>query len=718
MSDICGSGQPPLLKPSIRFKLGYWGQTSLLLGLAALPLGGLWEVVLLPSFAQAQTVAQANSQATTVLLVNSSTGNDATADGTDRAPFRTISQALRVAQPNTVVLLAPGRYTAETGETFPLQLKPGVVLQGNPETRGEGIVIQGSGAFLSRSFARQNVTILGATQAALVGVTVSNPQPQGYGLWVESTSPVVTDNTFTGSSHDGISVVGNSSPLIRNNYFYQNGANGITIYGTSRPEVRENVFEQTGFAINVNQNAAPLLVGNRITRNRDGVVVQANARPILRNNSVEGNERDGLVAIARSQPDLGTGSEPGGNFFRNNGQYDVNAKATSEILPAAGNELLKTIGRLDTTQLARSVTPTSDLSSPPVTLAAIPAIPASSPKPTVPAMPPRISGQPPSTPASELIARTKTEADEISAAAFPVPGLASPPSSSVRSTAAANSELPITPISSAAFPVPAALTARSAAPQSQAQSTVSPASPVAYANPAVPLATAPVASRSSLPALPKVAVSGSVPARSNLPLSELRPVSGGSAVATVPSSSSIPAPTASSRLVQPGGGLRLPTRENPIPIAVPAPEVRAVVAVAPERRVIPGASNPIIKNPAMPRSPVAIGLLPVPGPNAPIGNVGSSPGIKVYGKSGGSRTSSLFATNRALATGLRYRVLVETMDDNQQAQLRSLVPEAFPVSFQGRTVMQAGAFGDREKADQLLQALSSQGFRASINPIQ
>ena len=86
-----------------------------------------------------------------------------------------------------------------------------------------------------------------ADRAILAGVTIKNPDPQGYGVWIESTSPAILDSTFTESGHDGISVTGSGSPLIRNNYFYQNGANGITIYGTSQAEVRENIFEQTGF---------------------------------------------------------------------------------------------------------------------------------------------------------------------------------------------------------------------------------------------------------------------------------------------------------------------------------------------------------------------------------------------------------------------------------------------------------------------------------------
>ncbi|HEY9883751.1 MAG TPA: DUF1565 domain-containing protein, partial [Thermosynechococcaceae cyanobacterium] len=311
---------------------------------------------LLASFdrGHAQVVAQALLAsapmigATSVaLLVNPTSGDDAVADGSDRAPFKTITRALQVAPAGTVILLTSGTYSQETGETFPLRLKPDVTIQGNTETRGQDIVIQGSGFFLSPTFARQKVTIVGADRAILAGVTVKNPDPQGYGVWIESTSPAVIDSTFTESGHDGISVTGSGSPLIRNNFFYQNGANGITIYGTSRAEVRENIFEQTGFAINVNQKATPLLVGNRITQNKDGIVVQAKAKPILRNNSVEGNTRDGLVAIAQSRPDLGTATEPGGNSFRSNGQLDVNAKQSDQQIPAFGNDLDKTSGTLD-----------------------------------------------------------------------------------------------------------------------------------------------------------------------------------------------------------------------------------------------------------------------------------------------------------------------------------------------------------------------------------
>jgi len=297
----------------------------------------------------AQLLAQGQQSDINILYVSSSGGSDQAGNGSDRDPFKTLTYALSVAPPNTAILLAPGTYSAQTGEKFPLILKPRVTVQGNPNNRGQNIVIKGGGDFLSPTSAGQNIAILGADGAGLSGVTVTNTNYRGYGLWIESSSPIVVNNTFSGSTHDGISVVGTSQPTISQNFFSKNGANGITIFGSSRPEVRENVFENTGFGVNVAQNAAPLLIGNQITRNKDGVVVQAEARPVLRQNYIERNQRDGIVAIAQSLPDLGTVAEPGGNVIRNNGQHDVNNAAKGQVISAYGNQLLsnRTVGGVD-----------------------------------------------------------------------------------------------------------------------------------------------------------------------------------------------------------------------------------------------------------------------------------------------------------------------------------------------------------------------------------
>ncbi|WP_148662733.1 DUF1565 domain-containing protein [Scytonema hofmannii] len=293
-----------------------------------------------------QTMSQVN-----VLFVNPSIGDDKVGNGGENAPFKTITQALQVAGSNTVIMLSKGTYSAETGEKFPLVLKPNVSIQGDNRNKGRGIVITGGGNYLSRTFGGQNVTIVGANQAGLTGVTLTNTNPRGYGLWIEYSNPLIAENTFTGSTQDGIIVTGNSAPVIRNNFFYENGANGITISGSSRPQVRENVFQQTGFGINIAQNSQPVIVGNQVQYNRVGVVVQAKARPVLRNNLIQGSKEDGLVALALAVPNLGSNSEPGGNEFRNNTRYDINASAAKEIFPAFGNKINQTriAGKVDFT---------------------------------------------------------------------------------------------------------------------------------------------------------------------------------------------------------------------------------------------------------------------------------------------------------------------------------------------------------------------------------
>jgi parallel beta-helix repeat protein len=634
-------------------------------------------------------LAQAN--AATVLLVNPATGNDATADGSEQAPFKTITQALQVARSGTVILLTPGIYSPESGETFPIALKPGITLQGNPQTRGQGIVIQGSGFFLSPTFARQKVAVLGANQATLAGVTITNPEPQGYGLWIESSSPAVVDSTFTGNTHDGISVNGRSNPLIRGSYFYDNGANGITIYGTSRPEVRGNIFEKTGFAINVNQKAAPLLVGNRITQNKDGIVVQATARPVLRNNSVEANERDGLVAIAQSRPDLGTKADPGGNFFRNNGQMDVNVKSSDQVVPAVGNEMSKTAGQLDLAAIAQPDTP-EQIAVNPAPAAVVPAVKATIPKAPEIAVPAAIpfgqqlsvqdtsgtSGQTPS---------PSTPPSEVSASSFPSPGSARPV---VRSAPA--------PVPAPAFPVPAALSGAGETAQRPRPLQLVAIAPPAPQTAPTPVAPAPVA---PAPTAPAITSPRSLPA---LPASRPAP-----AAIQIP----VPQPESSNAVgsVSPAPPiLARSTPAAPIDILVPAPEHQS----APLRPVQPPA-------PALPLQPGAAdapNLLPVPGPNVPLGNIGDMPTVSIDRTvRRGNGSSPPVPPSRTAALGFRYRVVVDSSDASEQAKVRSLVPGAFRSSYQGRTVMQVGAFAEPEKADELIQALAAQGMTAVLEQL-
>lgn len=528
-----------------------------------------------------QIIAQAQQAEINILYVSSSGGSDTVGNGSDRDPFKTITYALSVAPPNTAILLAPGTYSAQTGEQFPIVLQPNVTLQGNPNTRGQNITIKGGGDFLSPTSAGQNITILAAsTGAKLSGVTVTNTNYRGYALWIESSSPTVVNNTFSGSTHDGISVVGNSRPMISGNFFSKNGANGITIYGTSQPEVRDNIFENTGFGVNIAEKASPLLIGNLITRNKDGVVVQADATPILRNNYIERNQRDGIVAIARALPNLGTMTEPGGNVIRNNGQHDVNNAAKGQIIQAYGNQLLsnRTTGQV---QVAGTFSPSQSIDAPNLRLVS---------------QPPRTGGP--------------------------------------------DSSLPIY--------------------------TTAPSTPRTQRSPQRPLSPAsasPVQNRST---------SGQTP---------LSPLLAPSSVS--PSAIAIPVPNPNSRSL-------------------------AKISVQPSN-VTPNfdSSSPIASD----------GKLQVPSRNIPLGRGGYVP-AELGGNSGADSGENAPSVDRALALGFRYRVVVDTRSQGDRAKIQSLVPDAFRTFSNGREVMQAGAFREQEKADELLQILMANGLNARIEEIK
>ncbi|AGY58710.1 DUF1565 domain-containing protein [Gloeobacter kilaueensis] len=282
-----------------------------------------------------------SSQELSAVHVDPINGNDSAGDGTKQNPFKTISRAAKAVPARGVLQLAEGEYSEASGEQFPLRLD-GLELVGNESTKGEGIKIVGGGKHTSPTFASQDVTIVIGKGVTIRGVTISNPNNRGYGLWIESVSPVISDNSFIGSAHDGIFISGTSSAKINHNTFSQNIADGLTAADLSTPTIENNVFENTGFAINVTGKSRPRILGNIVRNNMDGVVIEGRAEPVLRNNTIANNKRSGVVVILLANADLGNESEAGNNTFADNGKADVN-NVTKPAIPivALGNKWLK-----------------------------------------------------------------------------------------------------------------------------------------------------------------------------------------------------------------------------------------------------------------------------------------------------------------------------------------------------------------------------------------
>jgi parallel beta-helix repeat protein len=341
----------------------------------------------------------------TVLYVNptSSNSQDAPGAGTAEAPFRTITYALKQATPGTIVQVAPGTYSQQTGEVFPLMIPKGVVLLGSESDRGQSVVITGGGQNISPTFARQTMTIWIEKDAEIRGVAVSNPNVRGTAIWIEAGSPLIQNCTFMGSHREGIFVSGTGNPKIISNVFFKNGGNGISLASKAKGEIRNNVFQDTGFGLAIGGFSAPVIDGNQIVQNVDGIYINDSASPVLRNNLIENNNRDGIVVTIKAKPNLGTDADFGKNVIRNNKQHDLN-NSTKDVIYSIGNSVdaKKVLGQVAFTFVAGEsgqpgspIVPGGQPTASPITPApgqSAPIAPTVQP-PVVPALPPAPTGQ-------------------------------------------------------------------------------------------------------------------------------------------------------------------------------------------------------------------------------------------------------------------------------------------------------------------------------------
>ena len=313
--------------------------------------------------------------------VNPATGSD-TNLGSQQAPFKTITQALKQATIGTKIQLTDGNYGAASGEVFPLTVPDGVIVVGNETNKGSSIFIEGSGSYLSRTFAGQNVTFVLLNSAELRGVTVTNLASRGSGVWVESTTPIIANNTFTKCKREGVFTTGDANPVILGNVFTENVGNGIAIAKNSQGKIQGNICFKTGYGIAISDTASPTILDNKISENRSGIIVSGSARPVLRNNLSENNTDDGLTVIGSALPDIGNTNNPGGNILRNNGKFDLQNASTNKLV-SVGNKIdpTKVTGNLE---LANSPVPTpTPIPTPTPTPIPIPTpIPTPTPTPT------------------------------------------------------------------------------------------------------------------------------------------------------------------------------------------------------------------------------------------------------------------------------------------------------------------------------------------------
>lgn len=240
-----------------------------------------------------QSLPKIARQQTNILYVNPYLGKDNIQSGTSETnPFQSITYAMQNATPGSIIQLAPGEYS--TAERFPIILKPDVTIKGNDFNYGRTVRIKGGGRYLSRSFAGQNVAIVTENNTQIIGVTISNENMRGTGIWIESNNAKISNSSLTQNHREGIFIAGTATPTITNNKIMYNRGNGISITSTSSGIISKNYFAQTGVAINIGGAANPQIFENKIINNRHGILITEKSSPVIENNVITNNNQYGI----------------------------------------------------------------------------------------------------------------------------------------------------------------------------------------------------------------------------------------------------------------------------------------------------------------------------------------------------------------------------------------------------------------------------------------
>lgn len=761
---------------------------TLLIG-GAIAWGGLSALALAASGPSAPAVAaeaiaqnSESPQGYNVIHVNALSGNDGEGDGSQLRPLKTITQALRQAEANTLILLAKGVYSAESGETFPLALKPRVTVQGMSGPNAADIAIVGNGGYYSNSSGLRNITILGADNAGLANITVSNPHPEGTGLWIESGSPIILDNAFFQSGLNGVYIAGHGSPVIRGNYFSENGNAGLVIAGPSSAQVQGNVFENTGTGITIAPEATPQVADNRISSNLDGLIIHADARPTLQNNQISRNRRNSVISYATwvegPEATVASASQPPPpNVSEAIAETAVAPAAASVAVPATNAapveaavvaESAEIVAAAETTELPEETSAEAgdavaaivdSLAAPTVNLVAETHTAVASPEQPDPAAVSAPAAEAPAAPPEPEIEESAAspEAEALPSLAEPdtvldVETAAEPSVNIDNAVAEPNAIAPSESTSAVETPSLTESTALETVAESLASSlpveTAATLAPAALTTIGDGLASNMTDTSVALTSV-DIALVPAVTASAALAEVDLRPVIAASeAIAdnlqnaaesaspedAVPTERETPDTSEPNSTIEPSrdraaveerspsGFVELPIIPPPAEAVVkPDDELAAAEMTADELSEVVETTGSL---PALPasitdRAASESARLPVPASNIPVGSGGNLPDLFVTG-AGSALPAEGPPPPPSLATslGLNYKVLIAATDTTTQARVREEVPDAFRTRLNGQLYIQAGAYPTQEEAQAMAQRLNQAGLPAEVKEVR
>jgi parallel beta-helix repeat protein len=263
-------------------------------------------------------------------------GSDLMGDGSPFAPFQTLTFAMQFTIPGDGVILATGTYSTTTHEVFPILIRPGVFVIGDPGTDGATTTIYGGGSYTITGGGQLgnpiNATLIMGSGAQLHGVQVTNPSmngptPIGIGIVFDGDTGTVLQSTVTGCTLSGINVYQAASPSISRSIISLNGTEGVSAFDTSAPSLRQNSIRSNGTDGVLASQASHPNLGDLVTGGQN--TLQANVGVGLNNNSAVATPTL-INAIGNTWNVNVQGSDPV------TGQY-TSTLVNSPVAPAAGN---------------------------------------------------------------------------------------------------------------------------------------------------------------------------------------------------------------------------------------------------------------------------------------------------------------------------------------------------------------------------------------------
>jgi parallel beta-helix repeat protein len=276
----------------------------------------------------------------TVLAMNASAAI-ITVDDDGPADYQSIQAAIDAADEGDEIQVAAGTYTEH------------VEIGKNVHLRGEGSDV----TWLGIAGESPTVLVTDVTQASIEGFTLAYTGPEidddfRCALWMRTSTMIlssvkitgtgigirctndstiqITESQISGNRRSGI-VLGSSNGQISNNIIQDNGDRGIDISDSQVAELKENEITANGsegIALNTTtvenlQNNTIALDGmsvfgglitgfreNQITTNAAyGIHLEAATIESFQNNTIEGNVKDGIIALNGSQMTLFGGNQ-------------------------------------------------------------------------------------------------------------------------------------------------------------------------------------------------------------------------------------------------------------------------------------------------------------------------------------------------------------------------------------------------------------------------